>query len=374
MKIIFTGGGTAGHVMVNRILIPFLQRKDPDCNIAYIGSHKGMERQMISELSNVPFYGISTGKLRRYFSLKNVLDVFRVIKGFFDSIKILKEERPQLIYSGGGYVVVPVVWAARCLRIPVLLRETDFTVGLANRLCMPYAKEMFVTFPDTQQKIQSVTSSFPGMIVRPELFDSHSRFELNISDNKPICLVIGGSQGAMRINRIIWESLPSLKKSYTVLHICGRGNKNAMYPDTEHYRQIEFTDEIGMYLNLADVVITRSGSNATIEGLSLGKRMVCIPIPGRSSRGEQELNAEFAVLHGNAVLLRESKLTEETLLCSIQTARMKHNVSSYQVTKYQMEERICHHVNTIWRHAFEQFERDLIMQAKGDDRVNSQEL
>ena len=122
LKIVFTGGGTAGHVMVNRILIPFLQQRDPHCHIVYIGSHTGMEKDLVKDMPDVRFYGISTGKLRRYFSIENFRDIFRVAKGFVEAVRILKSEKPQLIYAGGVYVVVPVVWAARFLRIPVLLR------------------------------------------------------------------------------------------------------------------------------------------------------------------------------------------------------------------------------------------------------------
>ena len=147
MKIVFTGGGTAGHAMVNTVLIPYLQKKE--CKITYVGSKRGMEKAMISEIDNVRYYSISTGKLRRYISFENFTDIFRLGKGIIEAWRILKKEKPQLIYSSGGYVSVPVVWAAFLLRIPVILRETDYSAGLANKLCIPFAKKLYVTFPDS---------------------------------------------------------------------------------------------------------------------------------------------------------------------------------------------------------------------------------
>lgn len=353
MKIVFTGGGTAGHVMVNCILIPFLQQKDPHCHVIYIGSHTGMEKELAGNIPNVRFYGISTGKLRRYFSAENLKDIFRVMKGFWEAVKILKAENPQLVYSGGGYVAVPVIWAAKFLRIPVLLRETDYTVGLANRLCLRFAEEVFVTFPDTQGQIKNTPSSFPGLMIRPELYEPFEKGDLQLPTEPPVCLCLGGSLGAMKINQTVWDGLEALTKHYTVIHICGRKNKNPHIPESERYHQIEFTSEIGPYLSVADVVVTRCGSNATAECLSLGKRMVCIPITSKSSRGEQEQNAAFAVRNGNAVLLPEADLNTEALLSRISDAIDKNINCPYASTQEEMLERILRHVSDIHRKAGE---------------------
>lgn len=374
MKIVFTGGGTAGHVMVNRILIPFLRQRDPDCHVVYVGSHSGMEKDLIYDLPNVRFYGISTGKLRRYFSKENFKDIFRVIKGFWDAVRILKAERPQLVYAGGGYVVVPVVWAARFLRIPVLLRETDYTVGLANRLCLRFAREVFVTFPDTQKQIKGALSSFPGMIIRPELYDAYEKRGLRLSPGRPVCLVLGGSSGAMKINQAVWAGLEDLTSRFTVIHICGRKNRNPQIQNFERYHQIEFASKIGQFLSVADVVVTRCGSNAIAEGLSLGKHMVCIPITSKSSRGEQEQNAAFAVKNGNAVLLPEKELNTETLMVKISEAMAKNIHCTYASTKEEMYRRIQYHVSGIYRQASEQLERDMISHANGAWRLNVEEL
>lgn len=374
MKIVFTGGGTAGHVMVNRILIPFLQQRDPHCRVVYIGSHTGMEKDLVKDIPDVRFYGNSTGKLRRYFSAENFKDIFRIAKGFLEAVKILRSEKPQLVYAGGGYVVVPVVWAARFLRIPVLLRETDYTIGLANRLCLRFAKEIFVTFPDTQKQVKHTLSAFPGMMIRPELYDTFTKKDLQLPTDRPVCLILGGSLGAMKINQAVWNGLEDLTDRYTVIHICGRNNKNPHIPESQRYHQIEFTSEIGQYLSVADVVVTRCGSNATAEGLSLGKHMVCIPITSRSSRGEQEQNAAFAVKNGNAVLLPEAELNTETILSKINAAIEKSVECPYRSTHDEMLERIKRHMANIYLMACEQLEKDMISHANGDMRLNVEEL
>lgn len=354
MKIVFTGGGTAGHVMVNRILIPVLQQKDPHCSIIYIGSHTGMEKDLIKDITPLQFYGISTGKLRRYFSIENFKDLFRIVKGFWEALHILKSEKPQLVYAGGGYVIVPVVWAAYCCKIPVMLRETDYTMGLANRLCLPFAQEVCVTFPDTQKQITSVPSLFPGILIRPELYTHFEKKDLKLPQDRPVCLILGGSLGSRNINQIVWQSLKELTNQYTVIHICGKKNRNIYIRESPYYHQIEFTQQIGQYLSIADVVVTRCGSNAIAEGLVLDKHMVCIPITTKTSRGEQNQNAEFAVKNGNAVLLTEAELTTVTLLSKIQEAIRKNNHCPYKTSQTEMTERIKNHVAHIYRTALEQ--------------------
>lgn len=373
MKIVFTGGGTAGHVMVNRILIPYIRSRDQDCKMIYIGSGKGMEREMIAEFPDVPFWGIHTGKLRRYFSVENIRDMARVWMGFGEAFKILKRERPQLVYAAGGYVTVPVVWAAGALKIPVFLRETDYSLGLANRLCLPFAKKLFVTFPDTLKTVKHTHSSFPGMLIRPEIFDPAQRRAI-FPDDRPVCLVMGGSLGADRINKAIWNSLDMLLQEYNMIHVCGKGNRNTEIPDSGHYRQIEFTAEIGPYLSAADFVISRCGSNAISECLSLGKRMVCIPLSSSHSRGDQEQNAAFAVKNGNAVLLPENSLTAERLLAAVSSVRKQDKRQNFAATKEEMTRRLARHAEEIWRGALEQLEKDLIRQAQGHARVNPPEL
>lgn len=370
MKVIFTGGGTAGHAMVNTILIPYLQQKD--CLVSYIGSTAGMEKEMIHDFDHVKYYGISTGKLRRYFSWKNFTDVFRTAKGFFEAYRILKEEKPQLIYSSGGYVSVPVVWAASVQKIPVILRETDYTTGLANKLCMPFAKKMYVTFPDSAKNTQSICCSYDGMIIRPQLYHYEFLPTTFINMQKPVCLVMGGSCGAAEINDLIWKNIDILTQRYNILHLCGKGNYNGKIPDTDSYQQLEFVKDMGTLYHLADVVVTRSGSNAIVENLLLGKRMVCIPLSNSSSRGEQTRNAKFAERNGTAVLAPRCGISN--LLNAIQSALTRPKNDAYKTSKRQLIARIEKHTQSIYDLAFEQLKREIEKHLKYGKKINFNNL
>lgn len=372
MRIVFTGGGTAGHAMVNTILIPYLQKKE--CKITYIGSKSGMEKSMISKFEDVRYYGISTGKLRRYLSFKNFTDLFRIGKGILEAWKILKRERPQLIYSSGGYVSVPVVWASYLLKIPVILRETDYSAGLANRLCIPFAKELYVTFPDTQKTIKNITCLNDGMIIRPQLFEIDDSSTTYLDLKKPLCLVMGGSGGSANINRMIWENIDILTKQYSIIHICGKGNYNSKIVDTDSYQQLEFIQDIGMFYQIADVVVTRSGSNAIIEGLLLGKRMVCIPLSSSASRGEQMLNAKFAKKNGTAVIIDDKECDISVLLKALQAVLTLPENHSYKITKKKLLERIQNHVNGIYQIALEQLQNDIERHLKYGTKINLQDF
>lgn len=372
MRIVFTGGGTAGHAMVNTVLIPYLQKKE--CKITYIGSKTGMEKAMVSNLNNVCYYGISTGKLRRYFSFKNFTDLFMIGKGIFEAWRILKRERPQLIYSSGGYVSVPVVWASFLLKIPVILRETDYTTGLANKLCIPFAKELYVTFPDSQKTIKNITCLNDGMIIRPQLFNTHDFSLSYLNLEKPLCLVMGGSGGSANINHLIWENIDVLTRKYSVIHICGKGKYNPEITDSDSYQQLEFVQDMSMLYQLADVVITRSGSNAIIEGLLLGKKMICIPLSSSASRGEQMLNAKFAEKNGTAVIVEEKDCNVSVLLKALHTVLELPENHSYKITKEELIEQIQNHVNGIYQVAFDQLTHDIKKYLKYGKKLNMQDL
>lgn len=314
MKIVLTGGGTAGHAMVNAILADMLKKHSGD-KIYYIGSHRGAERELIERIEQVSYYPISTGKLRRYFSLENAKDFFRVCKGIIEAYRILKQEKVNLVFSGGGFVSLPVVLAARLLKIKILIRETDISIGLANRICMRFADKIFTTFPDTLQYLQSsfckrIPCECSGLIVRAELLK-----ENNVHKQihcPPIVLVMGGSLGSNMINRIIWENIEQLSKEFQITHLCGKGQTNAAVKSCAYVQKEYATDMADLYAQ-ADVVVTRCGSNAISEGLALGKRMVCIPISNRFSRGEQTDNAHYAQRHGCTVIVKEDDLCAKTL-------------------------------------------------------------
>lgn len=368
MKIAFTGGGTAGHAMVNTILIPFLQKMD--CHMIYLGSHNGLEKEMVRALASVKYYGIRTGKLRRYFSKENFKDIFSVAAGSFDAYRILKAERPQVLYSGGGYVSFPVVIAAALLKIPVLIRETDLSIGLANRLCIPFAKKVFTAFPDTQKMVSpKITSGYSGMLVRPSLFDADNWYVG--AGRKPLCLIMGGSSGARKINEVVWESIDDLTRTYEVIHICGKGNLNRAIRCDLTYHQFEYVNAaMGKLLNAADVVVTRCGSNAILETLALGKRTVCIPIGSQLSRGEQKLNAAFAVTHGNAILLEEQLLNGKSLNKAINQALKLQNDTPFQITYDRLLENIETHVNEIYDVGLKNLEKDFFRSLTKDTDIN----
>ena len=165
-KIVLTGGGTAGHVTPNIALLPHL--KDKGYEISYIGSYEGIEKRLITDYE-IPYYGISTGKLRRYFDPKNFTDPFRVIKGFAEAKKILKEIKPDVVFSKGGFVSVPVVRAAAALKIPCIIHESDMTPGLANKLCIPVAKKVCCNFPETLEHLPEEKAVLTGSPIREEL-------------------------------------------------------------------------------------------------------------------------------------------------------------------------------------------------------------
>lgn len=345
MKVAFTGGGTAGHAVVNTTLIPFIQQEKIET--IYIGSKNGIERNMIHSMKNVNYFAIQSGKLRRYFSLKNVTDIFRILIAFFQAYKILGKEKVSLVYSSGGYVAVPVVWAAYLQGIPVILRETDYSIGLANRLCIPCSKDLFVTFFETDGTDYEITLHNKGMIIRPELLREDKVVSPIASEEKPVCLIIGGSSGAEKLNFAIWKNLSELTEKYSIIHITGKGKMNKRIENTYNYQQVEFINQMGPCYAKADIVITRSGSNAIAECLLLGKRMICVPLSSTQSRGEQTLNAEFAQKYGNAVIVDNNELTKETLLLALSEIKNQPLNDLYKIEEEELIERINEHVRFI---------------------------
>lgn len=309
-KIVLTGGGTAGHVTPNIALLPALQREG--FTVSYIGS-KGIEQSLISE-KKVPFYCISTGKLRRYFDLKNLTDLFRIAAGFFQSLFILIQIRPSVVFSKGGFVSVPVVWASAVLRIPVIIHESDITPGLANRLSIPFAKKICYSFEETANYLPQNKRINTGLPIRQELLDGSKDKGLALcrfTGNKPVLLIIGGSQGSVTINTVIRESLPRLLRSYNICHLCGKGNLGNV---VENYVQFEYVkDELAHLLGAADLVISRSGATTLFELLALQKPSLLIPL-GAGSRGDQVLNARSFEKMGFSHVLLQDELTETTLI------------------------------------------------------------
>ncbi|MBM7577347.1 undecaprenyldiphospho-muramoylpentapeptide beta-N-acetylglucosaminyltransferase [Jeotgalibacillus terrae] len=321
-KILFTGGGSAGHVSVNTALIPEFMKNN--WQVSYIGSHDGIEKDIITKkFSEVPYYGISSGKLRRYFSIKNFTDPFRVLAGTVQAFLRIKKIKPDVIFSKGGFVSVPVLLAAKMAGVPVAIHESDVTPGLANKLAMPFATKIYTTFYDTLQYVPKEKSTCAGAIIREELFAGSREKGIAFSgldQTKPIILVMGGSLGAKGINATVRSALHELTQHYSIIHLCGKGNViNNENPD---YIQYEFvSDELPDLIAAADLVISRAGSNSIFEFLALKKPMILIPLSKEASRGDQILNANSFVQQGFALKLEEENLTEETLLTAVRQLR-----------------------------------------------------
>ena len=313
-KIVLTGGGTAGHVTPNIALLPALRNMGYE--ISYIGSRNGIEKQLI-EAESIPYYAISSGKLRRYFDLKNFTDPFRVVAGLFQAKKLLKQLKPDVVFSKGGFVSVPVVRAAASLRIPVIIHESDMTPGLANKLAFPAASKVCCNFPETVKLLPSGKAVLTGSPIRQELLYGDAkagRRFCGFTRNLPALLIIGGSLGSVAVNTAVRSILPRLLGTFNVIHLCGKGNLNPALEGTEGYVQYEYIrDELPDLFALCDVVISRAGANAICELLALRKPSLLIPLSAAASRGDQILNANSFAKQGFSVVLEEEKITDQVL-------------------------------------------------------------
>ena len=314
-KIVLTGGGTAGHVTPNIALIPELQKQGYE--ISYIGSHDGIEKKLIEDYG-IPYYGISSGKLRRYFDLKNFTDPFRVIKGLFDAQKLLKKIKPDVVFSKGGFVTVPVVMAAKNCKIPAIIHESDMTPGLANKISIPSAHKVCCNFPETVNYLPEGKAVLTGSPIRKELFDGIRQEGLDFcgfNNEKPVILIIGGSLGSVAINNAVRAILPQLLEKYQIIHLCGKGNLDETLNDTPGYVQFEYIKkELPDLMDAADIVISRAGANAICELLALKKPTILIPLSAAASRGDQILNAQSFEKQGYSYLLKEEDVTEQSLM------------------------------------------------------------
>lgn len=313
-RILLTGGGTAGHVTSNIALLPALQAKGYD--IHYMGSFEGIEKKLIADF-DIPYYGISTGKLRRYFDPKNFTDPFRVIAGFFEAKKIIKRIRPDVVFSKGGFVSVPVVRAAASLGIPCIIHESDMTPGLANKMCIPVATRICCNFPETLKELPPEKAVLTGSPIREELAKGDRLAGLDLcgfTANKPVIMVVGGSQGSAAVNEAVRSALPKLLRDFQVVHLCGKDKIDNLLLTTNGYKQFEYIkSEMKDIFAMADLVISRAGANAICELLSLKKPNILIPLPITQSRGDQILNAHSFEAQGFSIVIEEDCLDCDTL-------------------------------------------------------------
>ena len=315
-KIIFTGGGSAGHVTLNLALIPIFLQKG--WNVTYIGSYNGIEKELVAKIKGVEYVSISTGKLRRYFSWQNFIDMIKIPVGIIQAIWIVFKQKPDIVFSKGGFVSFPVVVAAKVNGVKCVMHESDVTPGLANKMSLPFVSKFFTTFEDTIKYVKNkskVDCVGPVLSDRLENGDKTGACQVcGFDENKPIIMIIGGSLGAKSINETVRNNLPQLIKKYQIIHICGKGNV-ANDINVKGYRQFDYvSDELKDFMAASDVVISRAGSNSIFELLSLNKPMILVPLSGASSRGEQMLNAKSFQHKGYCEIVADDKLTENNLL------------------------------------------------------------
>lgn len=313
-KIVLTGGGSAGHVTPNLALIPGLQAHGIE--VHYIGTQDGIEHTLVH---GVPYHVIEAGKMRRYASAKNITDIFKIIKGYGQAKKILRSLQPDIVFAKGGFVSVPVAWAAAKLNIPVILHESDYTPGLANRLCMKKAQTVCLSF-DTREAAGG-KGVLTGSPIRSDLLTGSRAIglkKLGFSGDKPVLLIMGGSLGAQAVNDAVDADIGELTSRYSIVHLRGKGKLNPALDGKADYRQFEYIEEgLNDIFAAADLALSRSGANAIFEFLALRLPALLVPLPLSASRGDQILNADYFKKRGYAEVIAQEDLTPETLLSAL---------------------------------------------------------
>ncbi|WP_269409780.1 undecaprenyldiphospho-muramoylpentapeptide beta-N-acetylglucosaminyltransferase [Lentibacillus daqui] len=338
-RILFTGGGTAGHVIVNLALIPVFRQEGWD--IDYIGSKKGIERTLIEQLEGVTYHPISTGKLRRYISKENLKDPFKVLKGTMQAWRIIGKRKPSVIFSKGGFVSVPVIMAAKLRGVSAIIHESDYTPGLANKLAIPFAKKVLATFPETMNYLPEKKAEYVGAVVRDELFQGNRENGLKLcgfKSSKPVLLIMGGSGGSEKINNTVRESLDDLLPVFQIAHICGNGKIDSSI-NRDGYVQFEYVNEALKDLFAAtDFVLSRAGSNAIFEFLALQKPMLLIPLSRQASRGDQIVNARSFHEKKYARVLEEERISADNLVQELLRLKEQAPIMIDYMKKYQSEQ------------------------------------
>lgn len=307
-KIVFTGGGTLGHVMPNIYLMEELKG---ELDFAYIGSN-GIEKDYLK--GKVDFHEIPTVKLQRGKIFANLKIPFVLINSIFKAKKILKQLKPDLIFSKGGYVSLPVCVAGRMLKIPIIAHESDASFGLANKVILKTCNKMCVNFKNLEGKNKKVV--YTGPIFSKD-FESKSKNKngLNLDSNKKTILIVGGSLGSTKINETLFPIVKDLLKEFNVIHITGKSNNKLKSFD--NYNAFESTGEMVNLYNLADFVIGRSGAGVSAECFFKKLPMLLIPLENKASRGDQLLNAKYYEKLGVAKILHQNELTPTKLLSEI---------------------------------------------------------
>jgi UDP-N-acetylglucosamine--N-acetylmuramyl-(pentapeptide) pyrophosphoryl-undecaprenol N-acetylglucosamine transferase len=341
-RILFTGGGTAGHVTPNMALIDELLAAH--WVVHYVGSNRGIERRLIAPIG-ITFHGIATGKLRRYFSWQNFIDPLFILWGFCQSLWLCLRFRPDVVFSKGGFVAVPLVAAAWLLRIPVISHESDTTPGLANKLCFPFCRWVCVNFPQTAAHLPVGKVLVTGSPVRADLLQGdaeRARRGLGLSNDKPVLLVFGGSLGANVINQAVRQNLAVLLGEFQIVHVVGAGNVLPELADTPGYIQRDYINEgFGDVLALADLVIARAGANAIYELLITRTPHILVPLSAAASRGDQLINARIFSDAGFSEVITEPELTDECLLTRVQQTYARRAAIRQRLTSFAIKDSVA---------------------------------
>lgn len=336
-KIILTGGGTAGHVTPNIAIGEALKKEN--YKLVYIGSKQGIEKDIVNKF-NIEYKGISSGKLRRYLSFKNITDMFKIVKGLSEAIKIIRKEKPNIIFSKGGFVTVPVVLAGRLCKVPVIIHESDITPGLANRISIPYSTKVCVTFKETLKYVPKNKSILTGSPIRQSIFNGNKEngYRLtNLKKDKPILLVIGGSLGSKFLNDIIRNNLNELLKKYYIVHICGKNNLDKTITSAG-YIQFEYVSEkLEDLIAMCSIVISRAGSNTIYEFLALKKPNILIPLSKNASRGDQILNATSFKNQNFSYVIEEEHLNIKSLITALNYMEENKNIYIQNMMNCKLE-------------------------------------
>lgn len=347
-KILMTGGGTAGHVTPNIALFSSLKKNN--FKIFYVGTENGIEKRLI-EQENIPYFSIKAGKLRRYLDIKNFTDVVKISQGYLQALSLINKIKPDIVFSKGGFVSSPVVWAAWTKRIPVVIHESDITPGLANKISIPFCKSICYSFPETINYLPKRKSKLTGIPVRQSLFRGDKNFGRKLcsfNNKKPIVLIIGGSQGSQFLNTIIRSSLQDLLKEFQICHICGKGNFDISLKNLEGYKQFEYAnEELPHLFATTDIMVSRAGATTLNEILALKKSNILIPLSRQASRGDQILNAESYRKRGFSFVIQERELTKEKLISAVKEVYNDRNEYIKNMSESNMNRAIQEIMNVI---------------------------
>lgn len=336
-RIVLTGGGTAGHIAPNLALLPALRRDGWE--IHYIGAKDSLEEKLISQEQDVTFHSVQVGKLRRYRSIRNLSDPFRVVAGTFQAAHLLRKLKPLVVFAKGGFVSVPVVAGARLAGVPSVLHESDFSPGLANRMCIPLSRHICTAFPETAKTLGD-KAVYTGLPVRPALLAGDAKrglFMCGFSGKRPVLLMMGGSQGAAAINQALRAALDKITDRFDVVHLCGEGNLDPTLANRRGYFQMAYaTDELADLFAITDVVLSRAGAGAIFEFLALQVPALLIPLPTNASRGDQIENAKYFSDKGFLAMLPQAEMTPETLTQAIFDVYARRSAYSLRIKQADM--------------------------------------